>query len=301
MERKYQSEKKDNTKVAVQKPIKPIKRKSYPYKEDVIYDTKKANFYRNMQNMYNSSVYGYGLYGRPTNYRYNTQNGQKLIQANYNNAKDNAVDMVNNLLGFQVSRGLSGIIKLNKSVFRKGSKYLGELKDFKDVLGKGAEAVVVRDTPNKVVKMTQIPVQEMKVRNKVPNTVISKYIGYVKNEGEKLPTYIQNRVKIIGEKVLPKQIKRLDKAMQKNDFRIVNDPQVQYRAYTNGKVVIDDISPGNIGLTSGNPWLDKVLPDFLKKPKIIDMAYQTVPEWLELGYQLKRKGGKLNVDSKQRS
>lgn len=185
MAEKYQSEKKDNTRVTIQKPIKTIKRKSYPYKEDIIYDTKKANFYRNIQNTYNSNVYGYGLYGRPTNYRYNTQKGQKLIQANFNQAKDNAVDMVNNLLGFQVSRGLNGIIKLNKSVFRKGSKYLGELKDFKDVLGKGAEAVVVRNTPSKVGKMTQIPVKEMNARNKVPNTVISKYIGYVKNEGEK--------------------------------------------------------------------------------------------------------------------
>lgn len=89
--------------------------------------------------------------------------------------------------------------------------------------------------------------------------------------------------------------------MYKDGYRVVNDPQVQYRAYTNGKVVIDDISPGNIGLTSGNPQLDKLLPDFLKKPKIIDMAYQTIPEWLELGYQLKRNGGKLNVGSKQGS
>lgn len=29
----------------------------------------------------------------------------------------------------------------------------------------------------------------------------------------------------------------------------VNDPNVQYRAYTNGQVVVDDVSPGNVGLT----------------------------------------------------
>lgn len=46
--------------------------------------------------------------------------------------------------------------------------------------------------------------------------------------------------------------------MQKSGFRKVNDPNVQYRAYTNGTVVVDDVSPGNVGLT------------FFKKPKLLD-------------------------------
>ncbi len=68
--------------------------------------------------------------------------------------------------------------------------------------------------------------------------------------------------------------------MAKSGFKIVNDPQVQYRAYTNGQVVIDDIAPGNVGL------------NFFRQPRIIDFNLQTVPEWTSQGFILKR-GGKL--------
>ena len=63
---------------------------------------------------------------------------------------------------------------------------------------------------------------------------------------------------------------------------------------TNGKVVVDDIAPGNVGITSGYPWLDKILPDFMKKPKIVDMIYQSADDWKALGYSLK-KGGKISL------
>lgn len=36
--------------------------------------------------------------------------------------------------------------------------------------------------------------------------------------------------------------------MQKKGFRKINDPNVQYRAYTNGNIVIDDVAPGNVGV-----------------------------------------------------
>ena len=68
--------------------------------------------------------------------------------------------------------------------------------------------------------------------------------------------------------------------MEKSGFKRVNDPNVQYRAYTNGQVVIDDIAPGNVGL------------NFFRQPKIIDFNLQTIPEWVEMGFQLKN-GGKL--------
>lgn len=60
----------------------------------------------------------------------------------------------------------------------------------------------------------------------------------------------------------------------------VNDPNVQYRAYTNGTVVVDDVSPGNVGLT------------FFKKPKLLDFNFQTVPSWTSQGFTLKN-GGKF--------
>ena len=68
--------------------------------------------------------------------------------------------------------------------------------------------------------------------------------------------------------------------MSKAGFRRVNDPNVQYRAYTNGSIVVDDVSPGNVGLT----WF--------RKPKMIDFNLQTVPDWIAQGFTLKY-GGQL--------
>lgn len=65
-------------------------------------------------------------------------------------------------------------------------------------------------------------------------------------------------MKVLTEKTFPKYVDKLDKAMQKKGFRKVNDPNVQYRAYTDGKVVVDDVSPGNVGL------------NLFGKPRLID-------------------------------
>ena len=65
-------------------------------------------------------------------------------------------------------------------------------------------------------------------------------------------------MKILTNKTFPKYVGKLDKAMQKKGFRKVNDPNVQYRAYTDGKVVVDDVSPGNVGL------------NLFGKPRLID-------------------------------
>ena len=68
--------------------------------------------------------------------------------------------------------------------------------------------------------------------------------------------------------------------MERSGFIKVNDPNVQYRAYTNGQVVIDDVAPGNVGLT------------IFRQPKMIDFNLQPVSEWKAQGFGLKR-GGKL--------
>ena len=39
-------------------------------------------------------------------------------------------------------------------------------------------------------QITSIPVEEMALRNSIPNAVPNKYIGYVTDGGTKLPTYI---------------------------------------------------------------------------------------------------------------
>lgn len=74
---------------------------------------------------------------------------------------------------------------------------------------------------------------------------------------------------------------RSKKSSRKVDWnKVKQDPNVQYRAYTNGQVVVDDVAPGNVGL------------DWLRRPRMIDFNLQTVPEWTAQGFTLK-KGGKL--------
>ena len=267
--------------------LQEVQKKNQAY----IYDADKANYYRNLQNFYNNNAFGYGISGTQTRYDYTTPEGQAAIQSNFDYAKGNAADFVGNI----ASAGAAGTLsragrksvqlynKLTKGVFKAPSKNgaLGTLKQYsKNPIGGGAEAVVVDNTPTTVGKMTSIPVEEMTARNQIPNTVPSKYIGYVKDQGTKLPTYIQRKLKILTEQTFPKYADKLDKAMERSGFRRVNDPNVQYRAYTNGQVVVDDVAPGNVGL------------DWLRRPKMIDFNMQTVPEWLSMGFHLKN-GGKL--------
>ena len=291
----------DKTRVVIQIPIS--KTKLTPEQEEAIkskhlqemqkksqaaiYDTRKAEYYKNLQDFYNSNFFGSGMFGNQTHYDYTTPEGQAAIQSTFDYAKSNVADFASNV----ASVGMAGAIekgleagKLVKGVFRTPSNNgaLGTLKQYsKNPIGGGAEAVVVRNTPTTVGKMTSIPVEEMTARNQIPNTIPSKYIGYVKDQGTKLPTYIQKKIKVLTEETFPKYIDKLDKAMEKSGFKIIHDPNVQYRAYTNGQVVIDDVSPGNVGL------------DWLRRPKMIDFNMQSVPEWLEQGFTLK-KGGKLH-------
>ena len=121
-------------------------------------------------------------------------------------------------------------------------------------------------------------------RNVVPNSLPLKFVGYVKDGTKRFPTFIQKKVKVLTEKTFPKYVDKLDKAMQKSGFKKVNDPSVQYRAYTNGDIVIDDVAPGNVGIT------------LFGKPKLIDFNMQTIPSWTSQGFTLKN-GGRLNINS----
>ena len=256
-----------------------------------------------MQDFYNQNVFGNGLQGTQTRYNPYTSQGQQAIQAAFDQSRSNAVDFLANTAGIGVGQvaGKIGLKtaqiynRLTRGVFRTPAKNgsLGTLAQYaKNPIGSGAEAVVIENTPTTVGKMTSIPVEEMALRNSVPNAIPNKYIGYVTEGSTKLPTYIQTKLKILTEETFPQYIQRLDRAMKKSGFRKVEDPALYGRAYTNGKVVIDDVAPGNVGITTGYPWLDKILPDFMKKPKIVDMIYQSADDWKALGYSLK-KGGKI--------
>ena len=256
-----------------------------------IYDADKAKYYKNLQNFYNYNAFGYGLQGRPTRFDPSTPEGQQAISSTFNYARGNALDFLADVSSVGISSGIGKVgrkasqvySKLTKGVFKppSGNEALGTLKQYaKNPIGGGAEAVVIKNTPTTVGKITSIPVEEMTARNSIPNTIKSKYIGYVKDRKIKLPTYIQKKVKVLTEETFPKYVDKLDKAMERSGFTRVNDPNVQYRAYTNGQVVVDDVSPGNVGLT------------FLRQPKMIDFNLQPASEWVAQGFKLK-KGGKL--------
>ena len=108
-------------------------------------------------------------------------------------------------------------------------------------------------------------------------------MGYVRDGKNRFPTFLQKKLKILNNNTFNKYIGRLDKSMQKKGFRKINDPNVQYRAYTDGNVVIDDVAPGNVGV------------NIFGQPKLIDFNMQSVPEWLEQGFILKN-GGKFNFN-----
>ena len=242
----------------------------------VIYDTNKAKYYQNMQNFYNNNFFGYGVFGNQTHYDPSKEEDQKKIQSNFNYAKDNVKNIGTSLITVGPASSFKGILP---SVSRRVTVgKLSALTPYK--IGQGSEAIVIRNSPTTVGKITQVGSGEMLKRNAIPNSLPLKFVGYVRDGSKRFPTFIQKRVKVLSEKTFPKYVSKLDKNMQKSGFRKVNDPNVQYRAYTNGTVVVDDVSPGNVGLT------------FFKKPKLLDFNLQTIPSWTSQGFTLKN-GGKF--------
>ena len=242
----------------------------------VIYDTNKAKYYQNMQNFYNNNFFGYGVFGNQTHYDPSKEEDQKKIQSNFNYARDNVKNIGTSLITVGPVSSFKGVLP---SVSRRVTVgKLSALTPYK--IGQGSEAIVIRNSPTTVGKITQVGSGEMLKRNAIPNSLPLKFVGYVRDGSKRFPTFIQKRVKVLSEKTFPKYVSKLDKDMQKSGFRKVNDPNVQYRAYTNGTVVVDDVSPGNVGLT------------FFKKPKLLDFNLQTVPSWTSQGFTLKN-GGKF--------
>ena len=267
----FQLTKEQQTRIKQRKLQEAVKRN-----QAVIYDTDKAKYYQNMQNFYNNNFFGYGVFGKQTHYNPSKEEDQKKIQSNFNYAKDNVKNIGTSLITVGPASSFKGVLP---SVSRRVTVgKLSALTPYK--IGQGSEALVIRNSPTTVGKITQVGSGEMLKRNAIPNSLPLKFVGYVRDGSKRFPTFIQKRVKVLSEKTFPKYVGKLDKAMQKSGFRKVNDPNVQYRAYTNGTVVVDDVSPGNVGLT------------FFKKPKLLDFNLQTVTSWTSQGFTLKN-GGKF--------
>lgn len=243
----------------IRKPIPPERlteeRKLAMRTGDVIYDKDRAEYYRDMQNLTNSALLG--MAGQ-TNHDPADPDGQRKIQAKLDYVKGTLANTGGALIG-------GGAAGMTRNLITKGTA-LRNLLPYR--IGQGAEATVIRNTPGTVAKITHGTRGEMLRRNGVPNFLPLKFRGYVTHGYKRLPAFTQRKVRVLTEKTFPKHIGKLDRAMEKAGFRTITHPNLQYRAYTNGTVVIDDIAPGNVGTT------------ILGKPKIIDMNMQSLPEWL---------------------
>lgn len=269
--------------------------------QQTISDADKARYYANMQNIINNNAFGYQFTNSRINFNPTTTEGQQAIQSNFDYIRDNA-------LGFTIDLGMAGtsglanrgarlVSKVRRGVFRTPSKNgaLGTFKQYtKTPIGEGAEAVVIDNTPTTVGKITTIPVEEMNVRNGVPRAIESKYVGYVRGQGEKYPTYVQQKVRMADN--TPKALDKLDKAMQKSGYKVIDKESTDtYRAYTNGTQVIDDVGEGQLGYTR---WLPKIFDRF-RTPVMIDFNVTPLSEWLAQGYKLK-KGGSIHIKKENR-
>lgn len=221
-----------------------------------IYDKDVIDQYKRMQNFTNDN---YWSYGNRTNNNPYTAEGQAAIVSNYQYAQGNVVDAATTLASEVAMAGLG-----------KFKRYISTTKE----IDRGAEAIVESSIISPVVKKsTSIPRQELHIRNTVPNTVKTTYRG-TKN-GISIVTQPKRN---ISRHKNSKLYKQLDKDMKKKGWDKVEHPNLQGRAYSNGKWVISDIKPGNITKPT---W---------RHPKIIDVQHQTPRSFRR---SMQKQGGRL--------
>lgn len=155
----------------------------------VIYDADKAKYYQNMQNFYNNNFFGYGVFGRQTHYDPSKEEDQQKIQSNFNYAKDNVKNLGTSLITAGPVSSFKGVLP---AVTRRATVgKLSALTPYK--IGQGSEALVIRNSPTTVGKITQVGSGEMLKRNSVPNSLPLKFVGYVKDGTKRFPTFIQKK------------------------------------------------------------------------------------------------------------
>ncbi len=225
-----------------------------------LWDADKIKRYENMQNFYNNNFWGYGVFGRQTNYNPRTPQGQAAIQANFDYAKSNVQNFATTLATTGMAEGAGQAIKWATTPTK---------------IGQGAEAIVTSaPASTRVTKVTTIPRTEMHIRNTVPGAVKSRYVG----TSNGLNTYTQPKVRILSKEQLARASKALDNLMSKKGWRKITHPNLQGAGYTNGNWVVTDLGPGNVGRN----WLGQLrLPDF---------SIESMPAFR---MAMQKRGGKL--------
>lgn len=206
-----------------------------------LWDADKVKMYQNMQNLYNNSVFGYGVSGRQTNYDPRTSQGQAAIQANYNYTESNFKNFIETLATAGVAEGAGQVIRWAITPTKIGS---------------GAEAIVSSaPASTRVTKVTTIPRSEMHLRNTVPGALPSTYV----DSSAGLTRYTQPKIKILSKEQLAKAREAIDKLMGRSGWRKITHPNLEGAGYTNGRWVVSDLGEGNVG----KDWLGRIrFPDF---------------------------------------
>lgn len=223
-----------------------------------LWDADKIKKYENMQNFYNNNFWGYGVFGRQTNYNPRTPQGQAAIQSNFDYAKSNVQNFAETLATAGIAEGAGQAVRQATTPTKIGS------------------GAVVSSAPasTRVTKVTTIPRSEMHVRNAVPGALKSKHVG----SSNGLHTYTQSKVRILSKEQLAKATGKLEKLMRDSGWRRITHPNLQGLGFTNGRQVVSDIGPGNVG----RDWLGRI--------RLTDFAVEPVPQFR---LAMQRKGGVL--------
>lgn len=264
----------DNTRVAMPLIIPPPKpgevqrinqarlQQAQQQNQAQLWDADKVKRYENMQNFYNNNFWGYGVFGRQTNYNPRTPQGQVAIQANFDYAKSNVQNFAETLATAGIAEGTGQVIRWATTPTKIGS---------------GAEAIVSSaPASTRVTKVTTIPRSEMHVRNTVPGALKSRYVG----TSNGLTTYTQPKVRILSREQLAKATGRLEKLMKSKGWERVTHPNLQGLGFSNGRHVVSDLGPGNVG----RDWLGRI--------RLIDFSVETVPQFRAA---MMRRGGTLKT------
>lgn len=137
-------------------------------------------------------------------------------------------------------------------------------------IGEGSEMGVFDNGDFTVLKIPHFnEISAFYIKNTVPYFSPLKLIGFVNISQILLPVFAQEKLRILDENSFHKYINKLDQMMFKKGFRILNNPFIQYRAYTKGEIIIDDISPDNLGL------------DSLGRIRIVDCSVINKSDWIK--------------------